>query len=578
MAGMSGPRAVSSPLYRIGVLAATALSVGSAASLAAIGFVEAVAWLNDTLLIAPRARVQFAGGPGLLALATLAVPTAGGLIVGLAFTRLSRLGRQVGPPDVIGAIQLGSAPPGPREGAISTAAAAVSLGFGASVGQYGPMVLLGAVIGALAARLRLDVPNLSAIAMACGVAAAIATAFNAPIAGLVFAHEVVLRHYATQAFAPTTLAAAVGYVISNVVFGRPALFLVDFAGVAHGHEFLLFALLGVICAGVAIGFMRLILALGAWRGRLRVPRALHPAGAGLAVGAAALWLPDILGTGREALRFATIEGAYGALELPMIILAKIALTALCIAMGFAGGVFSPALLIGVLIGAWAWMMGPALAGLPNSGIAVYAICGMMALAGPVTGAPLTMILIVFELTRNYDLTIAAMVAVVVSNLLAHRLFGRSLFDRQLAGRGVDLSAGRDRARLAARAVRDVAGTGPGIARADETAGEVQARLAAEGLATAFVTDAEGRFAGQCSPGRAPPARPVGEVAEPPALTFDEATTLAGALEALSGFVGEAVAVVRRDDGVLLGLVTEADIIAAQLEVTDHMRREEHAVL
>jgi len=546
------------------VLSATALIVGAAASLAAIGFVEVVALLNDLLLVAPRARVQFAGSALALSLATLAVPTAGGLIVGLMITRLSRHGRPLGPPDVIGAVQLGAAPPGLREGSVSTLGAAVSLGFGASVGQYGPMVLLGAVLGALAARCRLGIANLPAIAMACGVAAAIATAFNAPIAGLVFAHEVVLRHYATQAFAPTTLAAVTGYVISNVIFARPPLFLVEFAGVAHGYEFLFFALVGVICAGVAIGFMRLTLLLSALRSRLPGPRALHPAGAGLAVGALALWLPDVLGTGREALRFATIESAFGAIELPLIIVAKIGLTSLCIAIGFAGGMFSPALLIGVLLGALAWTAGPALAGLPNSGVAVYAICGMMALAGPVTGAPLTMILIVFELTRNYDLTIAAMVAVVISNLIAHRLFGRSFFDVQLAGRGVDLSGGRDRARLNSERVAARAHPPPVIAAAGEGAGAVRDRLSRSGWSTAPVTDPGGVFLGEIVPAAHPPERTAGEGATRPALIFDEATTLAGALDELRAFVGEAVPVVHSGDGRLLGIVTEADLIAAQI--------------
>ena len=114
-----------------------------------------------------------------------------------------------------------------------------------------------------------------------------------------------------------------------------------------------------------------------------------------------------------------------------LVAAKIGLTALCIGFGFAGGVFSPALLIGILFGALFWTVLNGLTGIETSGIAVYAICGMMALTSPVIGAPLTTILIVFELTRNYDLTIAAMVAVVFSNLIAYRTFGRSLFDVQL---------------------------------------------------------------------------------------------------------------------------------------------------
>jgi len=241
-----------------------------------------------------------------------------------------------------------------KAGVVSTAAAAVSLGFGASVGQYGPMVYLGAMVGDLAARLRLRVPNLPAIAIACGVAAAISTAFNAPIAGLVFAHEVVLRHYSTQAFAPTTVASCIGYILANVVFERPALFLIKFDGVQHGHEFALFGVLGMLAAGAAIGFMVLIQKSGWIAACSQIPRATRPAVAGLVLGMTALWLPDVLGVGKETLRFATIEGAFEANELLLLVVAKILLTALCIGFGFAGGVFSPALLIGILLGAWFW--------------------------------------------------------------------------------------------------------------------------------------------------------------------------------------------------------------------------------
>src|SRR6056297_3899135 len=398
----TGPR-MAHPAYRAIILTLCALVVGALASLAAIGLTDAVLWLNDRLLIAPRARVQYEDSGSMVAMATVLVPAAGGLIVALILRYLSRARRPLGPPDVIEAVQFERPMPPLRDGVASTLAAMVSLGFGASVGQYGPMVYLGAMLGGTVRRLALAVPNLPAIAVACGVAAAISTAFNAPIAGLVFAHEVVLRHYSTQAFAPTTISAVTGYVLANVIFERPALFVVQFEGVQHGHEFLLFGALGVLCAGLAIVFMRLVLRMTAMAGQIGIPQILRPAAAGLALGLTALWLPDVLGVGKEALRFATIEDAFGAGELAVLVAAKIALTALCIGFGFAGGVFSPALLIGILFGALFWTAIDGTGALSTSGIAVYAICGMMALTSPVIGAPLTTILIVFELTRNYDI-------------------------------------------------------------------------------------------------------------------------------------------------------------------------------
>ena len=396
-----------SALYRISALSIMALLIGIAASLAAIAFADSVIWLNNALLISPRMRVQFGGNPYIVLAATLLAPVAGGLIVGILIQKFTRAQRPLGPPDVIVASQIRMPLPDARSGIVSTIAAALSIGFGASVGQYGPMVYLGALIGSAADKLKLRIRSISAIAMACGVAAAISTAFNAPIAGLVFAHEVILRHYSLQAFAPVTVASATGYVMANVMFDRPPLFLVDFSGVANSHEFLLFAILGVIAALIAKIYMKFLLRSASIAAKLPVPPWLRPGLAGLAVGVTALWLPDVIGIGKEALRFATIEGAFTPTELLVLVSAKIALTAVCLGFGFAGGVFSPALLIGILSGALFWNLLDGIQLLENSGIVVYAVCGMMAVTSPVIGAPLTTILIVFELTRNYDLTVAS---------------------------------------------------------------------------------------------------------------------------------------------------------------------------
>ena len=332
--GEAGTRAEGGAVYRIVALSLMAVLVGFAVSLAAIAFVESVAWLNQILLISPRMRVQHEGNPMLLVVATLLVPTLGGVLVGAMFTWLSREHRSLGPADVVRAAQLNTRLPDFRSGMVSTLAAVLSLGAGASVGQYGPIVYLGAMVGRAATYLRIRINALPTIAIACGVAAAISTAFNAPIAGLVFAHEVILRHYSMQAFAPTTVASATGYVVANVMFDRPALFLVSFSGVGDSHEFVLFALLGIVSAGIAAIFMKMILGCAALAERTGVHATLRTGFAGLAVGVTALWLPDVLGIGTEALRFATIEGAFSSTELLVLVAAKIILTALCIGFGF----------------------------------------------------------------------------------------------------------------------------------------------------------------------------------------------------------------------------------------------------
>lgn len=569
----------SNPYYRIAVLSVLSLLIGLITGVAALLFVDSVTWLNKLLLISPRARIQYESQPWLVGMATILVPTIGGLLVGFIIQKFVDERRPLGPPDIIRSVQLREELPAVRSGLFSTAASIVSLGFGASVGQYGPLVYLGALIGSACNRLRLAVPNLKSIVLACGVSAAIATAFNAPIAGLVFAHEVILRHYSIQAFAPTTVAAASGYIVANVVFDRPPLFLVHFAGVDYGYEFALFALLGVFCALLAMLFMRAVIMAGGIAARLPLHARFKPALAGLAVGITAMWIPDVLGIGQEALRFATIEGAYAPEELFILVTAKILLTALCIGFGFAGGVFSPSLLIGILTGALFWTAISLIDPFPVSGVAVYAICGMTALASPVIGAPLTAILIVFELTHNYDLTISAMVAVVFSNLVGYRIFGRSLFDVQLAKGGIDLSLGRDKAQLKSTPVSSLIENEYLAGNLDDSAELVRTRLLESEWSEMFITDSsDNTFVGTIRPVRwiSHQAVTAADLLSAATLTFDENTSIWTAMQSLEGFVGDAIPVVDSGSNRLMGVVTEAAIITAYLKIEQSLREEENA--
>jgi len=266
-------------------------------------------------------------------------------------------------------------------------------------------------------------------------------------------------------------------------------------------------------------------------------------------------------------------------ELAMLIIAKTLLAVLCIACGFAGGVFSPSFLIGLLLGALGWMS-LEVVGIPNSGVAPYAIGGMMALASPVVGAPLSMILIVFELTRNYDLTIVAMVAVVFSNLLAYRLFGRSLFDVQLERRGVNLRLGRDRAQLEHEAVVDHLTEAFVAIRLDDYVEDAVRRLRAAGRNEGFAVDDENRYMGivrlldlidDTQPLIEPSPVSGG-------LWFDETTSLWQAMRALDGFIGESIPVIDSESRRLVGVVSEGDIVTAYFQCVHGLRREENAAL
>jgi CIC family chloride channel protein len=304
----------------------------------------------------------------------------------------------------------------------------------------------------------------------------------------------------------------------------------------------------------------------------------RPAVAGLAVGATALWLPDVMGVGNETLRFATIEGAFYTWELALLVVAKIVLTAICIGFGFAGGVFSPALLIGILFGALSWMLLDSTGFVATSGIVPYAVCGMMAVTSAVIGAPLTTILIVFELTRNYDLTIAAMVSVVFSNLVVYRVFGRSLFDVQLLQRGIDLSHGRDRAWLSTQLVSDLASKDFVRCLSADLAGEIAASVVGTKRNEVVVINEDEGLAGVFDARwyDGDPKCPVSSVIRPAFLVFDDTTTLTQAMRELEGFSGDVIPVISKKTHKVLGVVRQQELIAAYLKVVRGLRQEENA--
>jgi CIC family chloride channel protein len=312
--------------------------------------------------------------------------------------------------------------------------------------------------------------------------------------------------------------------------------------------------------------------------KIDLPPPLKTALAGLALGLMALWIPEILGIGLDTLRFATIDGAFEMGELVVLITAKILATALCLGLGFVGGVFSPALLIGVLGGTLYGMAAGTYLPVELSGIVPYAICGMMAVTSAVIGAPLTTILVVFELTRNYDLTIAAMVAVVLSNLVSYRAFGRSLFDVQLMGRAVDLSLGRDMAILGNRPVSRFMLPVALTLRPTDSVADLLAGLGQVHAGEAVLTDDEGRFAGMLWLQDAvtrPPATPLAEIARAGGIVFRETTTLWDAVGQIRDVPGNVVPVVGAD-GELLGVVPKAAVIDGYLEAVNDLRREENA--
>jgi len=384
----------------------------------------------------------------------LLVPTAGGLLVGLFLHFIMPGGRPMGVANVIEAMALRNGRMRLRDGLAAASVSVLSLGVGASAGREGPMVHLGAAIaGGATRRLGLS-PHLARTLLGCGVAASVAASFNAPIAGVFFALEVIIGHYALSAFAPVVIASVAGTVICRAHLGEQPAFLLPQFGIHSAWEFPAFMMLGAVCAAVAVIFMWSIFYAERVVDSLKIPDWVKPAAGGLAVGAIAVEFPHVLGVGYEATD-AALNELLPLWLLLMLIPLKTAATAISIGCRFGGGVFSPSLYLGAMTGGAFGII--AAAAFPHLAASqgAYAIVGMSAVAAATLGAPISTILIVFELTGDYQITVAVMVATSTATVIVQQVQGRSFFHWQLENRGLNLRGGRARHLLQTLTVRDI---------------------------------------------------------------------------------------------------------------------------
>lgn len=367
-------------------------------------------------------------------------PTIGGAIVGYTLQRFMPGQRPHAVADVIEVRALRDCKIEPRIGLLSALLSALSLGVGASAGREGPVVHLGATIASwLEERFHLNPANRRTL-LASGVGAAVAASFNAPIAGVLFAHEVILGHYAMRAFVPIVIASVTGGVISRLHLGNFPAFTIPDYQITTYLEVPAFALLGVTCAAVAILFQFVIMATERIVWLFDMPLWRRTALGGLAVGIIALAFPQVLGVGYET----TDQALYRAIPLWLLlalIVAKTAATAISLAVRFAGGIFSPTLYLGAITGAAFGVI--ATSTFPEIGAShgLYALLGMGAVAAAVLGAPISTTLICFELTGGYELALALLLTVSISVGLTQALLGQSYFHWQLAKRGLFLQEG-----------------------------------------------------------------------------------------------------------------------------------------
>ncbi|MDQ0315274.1 chloride channel protein [Amorphus orientalis] len=362
------------------------------------------------------------------------VPAGGGLVVGILLHTIQPLRRTYSVADVIEASErVGRSLPF-WPGISSALLTAFSLGVGASAGREGPVVHLGATLGTDISR-AFRLPDASKrILLGCGVASGIAASFNAPIAGVLFAHEVVLGHYALTAFVPIVIASVVGALLSRIWFGDVAAFVIPSHQITSYWELPAFALLGVACAAVAILFHLALLGSEWIATHARLPVWIMPALGGLAVGGIGVAYPEILGVGYETTD-AALKNQLSIKAMLILLVVKAAATSISLASRFGGGIFSPSLYLGAMAGgAFGLIAAEAFPELASSE-GLYSLLGMGGVAASMLGAPISTTMIVFELTGGYGLSIALLLTVAISNGLSLAVLGRSYFETQLIMRG-----------------------------------------------------------------------------------------------------------------------------------------------
>ncbi|WDI32078.1 chloride channel protein [Hyphococcus flavus] len=441
---------------------AFAVIIGAAAAYGVIGFRHVI----DAVSLLAFGETEggiVSGASSLHFFRAWMAPVIGGLVVSAMLYLADRFkwleaGRPQGVADVIEARAVGGGHVSLRTGLATAAVSAVSLGAGASAGREGPAVHLGATIASIINRyLGFDAKQRRAL-LGCGAAAAVSASFNAPIAGVLFALEVILGNYALSVFGPIAAASVSAAIVTRIHLGDSPAFTIPEYGASGTIDVPLAALLGLLCGFLASGFLqateRMTLGVRDFAQKRGISYLLLPPIGGVIVGFIGAAFPETFGVGYQAVTKA-LRGDYAIHLLMVLVLMKCAATAITLSCRFGGGVFSPGLVIGAFAGAaFGGMLGVIFPGLAASPV-YYAMIGMGAASGAILGAPISTTLIVFEMTGDYSITIALMVAVAIATLVTQWLCGRSFFHWQLSRRGYDLSEGPQGIILKTIRVREV---------------------------------------------------------------------------------------------------------------------------
>ncbi|WP_414637567.1 chloride channel protein [Amycolatopsis sp.] len=556
-------------------LAGLAVLIGAGSGLGAVAF----RWLITTFthLFSGHADYSAAGGqahpwfPALGPWFLLIVPVLAGLVYGPLVYRFAPEARGHGVPEVMYAVaERGGRIPA-QVTVVKAVASAMCIGSGGSVGREGPIVQIGSALGSTLGRaFRLPESRLRVL-VACGAAGGIAATFNAPLAGPFFAMELILRNFAVESFGAVVLSSVTASVVGRAVFGNTAFLDLPPFTLRSPVEYLLFVVLGVVVGGCGVLFTRVLYWIEdvcdwVWHG----PEWLRPAVGGVLLGGLLLVLPEMYGVGYPVLQHA-VEGKYVLGFLLLLLIGKIVATSLTIGIGGSGGVFAPSLFIGAMggtafgIAVHAWL--PGLTASPG----VYGLIGMGAAFAGAARAPITAVIILFELTGQYTIILPMLTAIVVATLTSKALLrGDTIYTLKLRRRGVDLERSPESRRLAGTTVAAAMESLPDPLPEGAVLTEASHALAVSGHGILPVVGADGTYHG-CVTARAVAEalasdepdlgfRNASDLAELPPLVTCE-SSLADALTALTNAPGTGLPVLSTDHE-LAGWITHQSVLDA----------------
>jgi CIC family chloride channel protein len=382
------------------------------------------------------------------------LPALGGLIIGPLIYFGAREAKGPGIPEVMEAVAIRGGYIRPRVALVKILASAICISSGGSVGREGPIVQIGSSIGSTIAQFLKFPITIQRTLVGCGAAAGIAATFNAPIAGALFALEVILGDFGLATFSPVVLASVTATTISRHYFGNFPAFIIPPFKLASLWDFAFYPVLGVVAGFTALLFIATLYKSEDIFEKVPVPEYVRPAVGGLILGLLLLQWPHVFGVGYGAINMSLIN-KIPALLLLMLIFIKILATSVTIGSGGSGGIFAPSLFIGAMLGGFFGLAVHTAFPQVTADPEAYALVAMGALVAGTTHAPITSIIMIFELTATYEIILPLMITCIISMIITTSLKRGSIYTIKLARRGVFLRHGREQRLLQTLRIRDV---------------------------------------------------------------------------------------------------------------------------